>query len=176
MLLDYVKILVPVSCFTLNVVLQVLCLRFFSGIGLLRSIYIGFSLGLLLLSYLGLCTFFYFNISLLAYQGLFLTSLVTYTALGYSYFHFLNLGETARRIRILRELYDAKEGLSYAQLLQRYNTRMIIDVRMKRLIDSHQIDFINGRYYIRDFLVLNFARMVVRMKKLLFGKNYQSFV
>ena len=36
-----------------------------------------------------------------------LANLAIYGALGYGYFHFVNLGETARRVRLLRELLDA---------------------------------------------------------------------
>ena len=51
--------------------------------------------------------------------GQILLNAVIYAALGYCYFHFINLGETARRIRIIRELYDAKTGLSPEEILNR---------------------------------------------------------
>ena len=30
--------------------------------------------------------------------------------LGYCYFHFVNLGETARRVRIVRELWQSEDN------------------------------------------------------------------
>jgi hypothetical protein len=50
-----------------------------------------------------------------------LTNVVIYFALSYCYFHFVNLGETARRIRMLRELYASHEGLTVGEILDRYN-------------------------------------------------------
>ncbi len=166
----------PVLCFTLNLVLQILSLRFFQRIGLLRSIYLGFFAGLTVLAcfwpniFLRLSPFLSVNLSFAA------ASMSIYLCLSYSYFHFLNLGETARRIRILRELYDSKEGLSYGELLERYNANMIIEVRLKRLIDSGQIELKNGRYFIRVHLVLFFSHWIMRMKKIIYGKGYEAFV
>ena len=176
MVFDYLNAFGSVFCLGVNVILQIFIFRCFPRFGLLRSEVAGFAGGSLFLSYLGLYIFFSFRLSLSDYLGFFLSHMVTYSALGYCYFHFLNLGETARRIRILREFYDSKEGLSYEQLLQHYNAKMMLEVRMQRLLDSHQIEFKQGRYYIRSPLVLVFSMIVVKMKKLLFGRNYMDFI
>jgi hypothetical protein len=176
MFLEYLKAFSAVFSFMTNVIIQVISFRYFSRIGLLRSIYLGFSFGMLFLACLWFYIFFNLHICLKDYLGLFVSNSVTYVSLGYSYFHFLNLGETARRIRILRELFESKDGLSYEEILQCYNSKIILDIRLKRLMDSGQIELKNKRYHIAKPLVLVFAQMIVRMKKLLYGKTHQSFM
>jgi hypothetical protein len=95
----------------------------------------------------------------------------TYSALGYCYFHFINLGETARRIRILRELYDSKNGLSKDEILSKYNAHQIISKRIERLVNNGQIIFKDGRYYIGHPMMLLIAKIIVMMKCMVLGKK-----
>jgi len=94
----------------------------------------------------------------------FVTNLLIYAALGYCYFHFINLGETARRIRILRELYEAPEGLSQEEILERYNAKHIVDMRTHRLIHNSQIVERDGRYYIGNPVMFFIARSITMLK------------
>lgn len=87
--------------------------------------------------------------------------------MGYCYFHFINLGETARRIRILRELYDRKEGLSMEEIFKRYNAKEIFERRIARLINNGQIIYKDGKYYIGKPIMLLMAKMIVTMKLIL---------
>jgi len=73
-------------------------------------------------------------------------------------------------------LYDSKDGLTLEEILQRYNSKMILKVRIDRLIDNEQIILKNGKYYTGRPTVLLFAKMIVKMKLLLFGKDYESIV
>lgn len=101
-----------------------------------------------------------------------LPALVTYGALGYCYFHFINLGETARRIRIVRELAEAgPAGLSAAELLARYNARMMVEARFARLLNNSQVVEKEGRYYVGKPAVLYMARILLFMKKALLGRT-----
>ena len=88
-----------------------------------------------------------------------------------SYFHFINLGETARRIRILRELHEPPDGLTLDGLLARYNAQEIIERRISRLIETHQIVLRDGRYFIGKPFVLWMARSLVVLKFILLGKH-----
>jgi len=97
--------------------------------------------------------------------------LITYVSLGYCYIHFVNLGETARRIRLLRELDEAPQGLSLEQLLQRYNAREIVDRRVERLLTNKQIRLEGGRYYSQRPFMIRTARCMVAFKKFLLGKS-----
>ena len=98
-------------------------------------------------------------------------STVTYIALGYCYFHFINLGETARRVRIAIELWESEIGLSMDEILKRYNALMIINVRLQRMISNKQIVHRDGRYYIAKPIMLYLAKAIVIMKLILLNKR-----
>ena len=96
---------------------------------------------------------------------------LTYVALVYWYvFGFYNLGESARRIRLLIELRAAGErGLTLTQLLIAYNARMIVDARLGRLLAGGQVVERNGRYFIGKPLMLYGAKALVLLKVAFLG-------
>lgn len=100
-----------------------------------------------------------------------ITEIIIYAALSYCYFVFINLGETARRIRILREVFDAPEGLSLEEILRRYNAKEIIERRLQRLLANGQIIIEEDKYYIGKPLMLWMAKIVVAFKFILLGKK-----
>jgi len=101
----------------------------------------------------------------------FLTSLVSYNGLGYCYFHFINLGETARRIRILRELYDNKSGLTEEGILKNYNSIHIVEKRLERLLKNKQIILKDNKYFVSNPAMLFMSNLIVFLKLLAFGKR-----
>jgi hypothetical protein len=105
------------------------------------------------------------------FVGQIAVSTMTYIALGYCYFHFINLGETARRIRIVRELWESEDGLSMDELLKRYNASEIINVRLQRMMSKKQIVFRDGRYYIGKPIMLYISKAIVMMKLILLGRR-----
>jgi hypothetical protein len=95
-----------------------------------------------------------------AYCGL------TYVSIAYSYFHLFNMSETARRIRLLRELL--RQGpLGSEQLLSLYRGEEIMSRRIERLLESSQLTEQSGRYLVRSRLLLRAARMVAGWRRLL---------
>ncbi len=57
--------------------------------------------------------------------------------------------ETSIRMRIVRELYEARpQGLSETELLRVYNTRGILKIRLRRLVGAGDIQMVNGKYRI----------------------------
>ena len=100
-----------------------------------------------------------------------ITEIIIYTALSYCYFVFINLGETARRIRILREVFDEPEGLSLEEILRRYNAKEIIERRLQRLLANGQIIAKEDKYYIGKPLMLWMAKIVVAFKFILLSKK-----
>lgn len=100
-----------------------------------------------------------------------LVNICIYTCLGYCYFHFINLGETARRIRIVREIHDALEGLTMEEILSRYNARTIVDKRLQRLLSKGQIVEKDGRYFAGKPAMLVMSRIIIAMKLILLGKK-----
>ncbi|MBI4349905.1 MAG: hypothetical protein HY550_00555 [Elusimicrobia bacterium] len=153
--------LAPVLALCVNCAAQVLLFR--RAGALLRSVYLGFFSGL------AACAL------LCGFSAELPPGLITYGALGYCYFHFINLGETARRIRIVRELSEAgPAGLSKEELLGRYDARNILDARLARLVNNAQIIKKDGRYCLGKPAVLYMARALLLMKKLLLGRSAES--
>lgn len=147
---------IPFLGLMVNICFQILFFRIFPKIGLLRSLFLGFICGLLVAGVIG-------------FGAKLIINIIIYVLWGYCYFHFVNMGQTARRIRILTELKDAPEGLSLRQILERYNAKHIIECRLNRLIDHGQIICKNDRYYIRNPSMLIMARFLVALKRIIFG-------
>lgn len=168
---SYLQIFIPIICLFVNVLVQILSFRSITRLGLLKSEYLGFFLGMVNLCIL---EFYYFS-GLAEYTEdmiyIFVANLIIYFSLGYCYFHFINLGETARRIRILRELYDSKEGLSMAGITGRYSSKEIFEKRITRLINHGQVIFKNDRYYIGNPVMLFVAKIILLMKVILLGRK-----
>ena len=97
-------------------------------------------------------------------------ALASFAALGYCHFHFVNLGETARRIRLLRELKIAGGALSHAELVARYGAREVVERRLARLVGTGQIVRRGDRYYAAGSAVAAMAACMLRLKKLLLGR------
>ena len=166
----HIHVIAPIAGLLINVLFQIGCFRLFPAIGLLRSLSLGFGsgfAGMLLIE-------IYADASFLtsAYvSGLTVLNAITYSALGYCYFHFVNLGETARWIRILRELYESGGCLSIEDILKKYNATDILQRRLNRHINNGQIIERDGKYYIGSPVMLTIARVIVAMKLILLGKK-----
>lgn len=171
MVSGYLRVLISVLSLLINTSVQVVIFRCFPGWGLLKSEYWGFGAGFLSLSTYEFCNFFNFTIPLKEFVAILVVNLITYFSLCYCYFNFVNLSETARRARILRELYDFPEGLSLQELLLRYNAKEIIERRIARLLNNGQIIFSNDRYYIGIPLMLWIAKIIMVMKLMILGRK-----
>lgn len=171
-MLDLILAVSPVAGLVINSLALIMLCRVRPLFGLLRAEYIGFAIGGMVVLFMNLFTLLIDPdraLSEVIGHGI-LTSM-TYAALGYCHFHFVNLGETARRIRLLRELLDAGGTLSHHDLLERYNAREIVERRITRLINAGQIVYSGGRYYIGNSTVVLIARIMVGLKVLLLGKK-----
>lgn len=167
----FLEVAIPIICLMLNVVVQVASFRFTSGLSLLKSILLGFIVGGFSLFAFELCIFITMSTSIKDFLCFLLINFAIYAALGYCYFHFINLGETARRIRILSELYDYKEGLSMDAILERYNARNIVEMRINRLLKNNQILCKNGKYYIDKSIMLSIAKILTAIKLIVLKKG-----
>lgn len=168
-----VYVLLPIFCLLVNLLIQVLSFRIASEKRLLNSIFLGFFAG-----FCGLLTIEILYLSL--FNSLFqyklasgITNMIIYVFLGYCYFHFVGLSETARRIRMLIELYQSKGGLTLDEILSRYNAGEILEKRISRLISNGQLIFRDGKYFIGRPTVLLIAGAAALLKLLLFGKKHE---
>ena len=98
---------------------------------------------------------------------------LAYLFLAYSYgFGFFNLGESARRVRLLIELHAAGEqGMTLGQVLTAYNARMIVEARLQRLLSAGQIVERGGRYFMKRPWMLRVAKILVLLKRLFLGRE-----
>lgn len=96
-----------------------------------------------------------------------LLNVMSYLALAFGYFNFINLTIASLRIRLLRELSLAGGSLERSRMLDTYNTNSVIALRIERLIRGGHFQEQEGRYFIgkRRFLaiaiVYNFLRWLV---------------
>jgi hypothetical protein len=163
--------LAPAIAFAINVVVQVASYRLVSRLNILGAIFAGFGAGLLALIVLSAYDYTIQRQPPPELISLFIVNLVTFSALGYGYFHFINLGVTARRIRLLIELMESEGGLAYEEILQRYNAREMVDNRLGRLLDSGQVLLKEGKCFIGKPVMLLMAKAMVAMKLLVLGKR-----
>jgi len=85
--------------------------------------------------------------------------LLVYNALAYSYFHIFNMSETARRIRILYEIYNAKQ-LKISDIESSYSVDDMLLNRLERLLSMRQIKLFHDRYLLDSRLLYYTARIV----------------
>lgn len=93
-------------------------------------------------------------------------SFIVYSSLAYTYFHFFNMSETARRIKILFEIY--RHGSMRAKdLTALYKTSDIISIRLKRLSDMGQLECKEGFFSIKGGILYWAAHMILLWRKML---------
>ncbi|OGP15651.1 MAG: hypothetical protein A2052_07245 [Deltaproteobacteria bacterium GWA2_54_12] len=78
-----------------------------------------------------------------------LYALLAYALLAYSYFHLFNMGETARRVRILVELRE-RGNISVEELKSFYDAGAILDRRLERLVALGQVRLEGGRIVLKS--------------------------
>lgn len=165
--MSFFSIFIPVFSFCLNVLSQILCYKIKKI--LLKSEYIGFLTGFIILLVCELSV--YHQNQPKEWLFLFCVNLIIYVSLSYCYFQFINMGETARRIRLLRELYEAPKGQTKEQILAKYNAQDIIDIRIKRLLNNKQIILRDAKYYPKGTTVLFISKLILIMKWIILGAN-----
>jgi len=101
--------------------------------------------------------------------------LLTYILLAYCYvIGFFNLGESARRIRLLIDLHQAgRRGLTLEEILSAYNARMIVDVRLQRMVAGGQVSERDGVYFTASRVMLTAARLLVWLKIAYLGSRHE---
>ena len=72
----------------------------------------------------------------------------------------------------MRELQSSSEGLTYEELLKRYNADVMINNRMKRLITNGQIKFRDGSYYINKPMMHIVTKIMMWLKRVVLGKDF----
>ncbi len=101
----------------------------------------------------------------------FIYSVIIYSCLGYTYFHFYNMSETSRRIRLLYEVKRAGH-LEQRSIKELYNADDIIRLRLSRLVELKQlVREDDGCYRIVNRILYYSAIVVFGFQKLLGFRN-----
>lgn len=161
----------PLVFFCANVCLQLLSNRLVIRLGVLKSELLGFSAGLAGILLVELYLYRAGGIPIVDLVGLTAANIVIYSALAYCYFHFVNLAITARRIRLLRDIYLSGDGLTMDEILAQYSAKDMIDNRIGRLLGSGQIALRGGRFFIGKPIVLLIDKIIVALKLFIIGKK-----
>lgn len=101
-------------------------------------------------------------------------ALLTYALLAYSYFHLFNMGETARRVRILIELRE-HGNISVEELKLFYDAGAILDRRIERLAALGQVRLEDGRIVLSSRRLYLAAAVMNRWGRILGLPSLKSF-
>jgi hypothetical protein len=100
----------------------------------------------------------------------FLYSLILFNSYSYSYFHFFNLSETGRRIKIL-QLIEENNGCTNGPGCN-YSPEEMVELRLKRLTQMSQIQANCKEQYVVVGKTLLFVGKILRITSfLIVGKN-----
>jgi len=164
-------LMAPILGLFVNTLVQILAYRLIKSVSLLKTVVLGFVIGFATVMACGMAWYQTAMPDVMELMGQSALNLLTYVALGYCYFHFINLGETARRIRILRELRESKDGLTLEEILERYNALEIIKARLQRMQNNKQIVLRLERYFIAKPSLLYIAKTIALLKWVLLNRQ-----
>jgi hypothetical protein len=91
---------------------------------------------------------------------------LVYAAFAYTYFHFFNMSESARRIRILHEIHKAG-SLTGGDIRSLYRSSDIIHVRLQRLVAMKALSCRGGRYSMNDHALYWSALVISAWRRML---------
>lgn len=95
-----------------------------------------------------------------------LFTIVVFNCAAYAYFHVFNMSETARRVRMLLQLYEIG-GATAGELLATYSPTDMIAARLARLLEMRQIAcHTDGRYYLSGHLLFWTANAIEWIRRL----------
>jgi len=97
---------------------------------------------------------------------------ITYAALGFGYFAFVNLNISSLRLRILKEILDAEgEVLPWERILEFYNAKDVVEARVERLLAGGHFARCHDRLVTGRRTVLFIARVNAIVKRIVLGSK-----
>jgi len=92
--------------------------------------------------------------------------LIVINSFIYFYFHFFNMSETARRIKILVGIYKNKIK-TVSDISKHYNYDETLDVRLERLKQLSQIQMVqNSKYVLKSKFFYNISKVIMLFRRL----------
>ena len=101
-------------------------------------------------------------------------AILTYLALAYGFFVFLNLNVTSLRIRMLREMLRADGRMDMNTLLHQYTPEERLRRRLERLQSGGQIRLEVGRWRLKSSPLLAVARGMEGARILILPARYRG--
>lgn len=80
--------------------------------------------------------------------------LIVFNGLTYMYFHFYNMSETARRIRLLILIHTSSAAINGDNLNSSYDVTGMVRLRLQRLQAMWQISQSEGKYFVIGRILL----------------------
>lgn len=169
MQLDYLQTIVPIVGLLTNAVVQLLGFRYVLRGNLIRSVFMGYFVGLV-----GVLICEYYlragTTATLEYWCILIANIITYSGLAYCYFSLIGLG-VSLRIRLLELVICSPEGLLHGEIVEKFDPGSLVEKRVDRLVKNRQIREENGRLYGVNSPFLLIAKLNAAVKKFMIGKS-----
>jgi len=136
-----------------------------------RSLTIGFICGLVVVVILAGWAAGRMEISAADRIGYLLLDLLTYLALAFGYFNFVNLTVASLRIRLLEELSLLGGRLSRQALVDRHSSANVFGIRLTRLIGGGHLVERQGRFFTGKRVFLVVARIFDMLRWAILGRR-----
>lgn len=137
----------------------------------MRAIFLGFGVGLLVFLAGEAVRFVAAPVSVVDSAICLAGDTMLYGCASFLFFNFINAGESAIRIRILRELSAAGRTLPEADLLEAYNDGEILETRLSRMLGNGQLELVDGRYRLRSHTLVRMAYFFLTLKWVLLRRS-----
>lgn len=164
-------VLTPVFGLAAYCVAQIAIARTWCDRSPYHSLSLGFVCGLLAVCAAAAWSLSRMDIALRDRVGYFVLDVLTYLALAFGYFNFVNLTVASLRIRLLEELLAAGGSLPRDQLLGCYNSRTVAELRLDRLVRGGHLEEHDGRLRVGKVRFLVVARIFDALHRLIIGRR-----
>lgn len=105
-----------------------------------------------------------------------LLDIVTYLALAFGYFNFVNLTVASLRIRLLEEIQESGGGLPRGALMKNYDSRQVVAIRLDRLVRGGHLMDKDSRLHSGRLSFLIVARIFDGLHWFIIGNSKKSKV
>ena len=150
---------------------QIVVARSMPGRGPYHSLKLGFMVGLVLTLAVSGWAVGQMVIGSEDRTGYVVLNLLTYLALAFGYFNFVNLTVASLRIRLLEEIREAGGAMPAATLKAAYNSSEVVAVRLQRLVEGGHLVEKDGRLHSGRLLFLIVARIFDGLRLLIIGRK-----
>lgn len=149
-------VLAPIAGLLAYTISQVVLAQTMPNRGPYLSLRRGFLVGLVVTFVVTARSMTLVHTSWLDFVGYASLNVLTYLALAFGYFNFVNLTVASLRIRLLEELLDAGGHLSAVELQNAYNADAVANLRLDRLVRGGHLIERRGRLLIgrKPFMIV----------------------